>query len=140
MDIQSPAIFTAVVLTARIGLAVVDSEVAIEEIPQEAEETIAGGDDPGISRIKPKMEDKVVLKETEGCIISNHTAKIAKSKGVYGYIGIETTDNEHLKLKVDMYTEYDTLKRGDEVLVKYESLGDTKILTAKEITKKKGTK
>ena len=81
-----------------------------------------------------------MLKEIEGCIISAHTARFAKSKGVYGYIGIETTDSEHMKLKVDMYTEYDTLKRGNNVIVKYETLGDTGILKAKEITKKKTSK
>ncbi|MFX1369902.1 MAG: hypothetical protein ACFFAY_15010 [Promethearchaeota archaeon] len=81
-----------------------------------------------------------MLKEVEGCIISSHTAKIAKSKGVYGYIGIETTDNEHLKLKVDIYTDYDTLKRGANVAVKYDMLGDAGILTARKITRRKTPK
>ena len=77
-----------------------------------------------------------MVKETEGNIISAHTTKIGKGDGQYGYIGIETPESIHLKMKIDMYTTYETLERGEDVVVKYDTLGDTGILIAKEITRK----
>ena len=78
-----------------------------------------------------------MVKETEGNIISSHIARIGKGDGKYGYIGIETPDSTHLKMKVDMYTTYETLERGEYVVVRYDALGNTGILVAKEIKRRK---
>jgi hypothetical protein len=77
-----------------------------------------------------------MTKEIEGSIVSSRTTKIAKSNAEYGYIGIETQSNGFLKLKVDHNTTYDTLDRGEDVIVRYDTLGDTKLLVAKEIKKR----
>jgi hypothetical protein len=77
-----------------------------------------------------------MLEKIEGCITSSHVAEIDKTDREYGYIGIETCDNKYLKLKVDFHTDYDTLDRGEDVIVKYEPYGSTRIFLAKEIRKK----
>ena len=51
----------------------------------------------------------------------------------YGYLGIETNDHEHLKVKVTAFTKFDTLDVGAEVIVELESVGDEALLTAKKI-------
>ena len=80
-----------------------------------------------------------MVEEIEGCITSSQVARIDKTDREYGYIGIETSDSKHLKLKVDLYTDYDTLDRGEDVVVKYEPYGSTSIFVAKEIRKKKAS-
>ena len=78
-----------------------------------------------------------MIEEIEGCITSSQVARIDKTDREYGYIGIETSDKEYLKLKVDFYTDYDTLDRGENVIVKYEPYESaTRIFVAKEIRKK----
>jgi hypothetical protein len=77
-----------------------------------------------------------MVEKIEGCITSSHVAKIDKTDREYGYIGIETSDNKYLKLKVDFYTDYDTLDRGEDVIVKYEPYGPSRTFVAKEIRKK----
>ena len=54
-------------------------------------------------------------------------------KKSYGYLGIETDDNEHLKIKVTAFTKFDTLAVGAKVTVELESVGDESLLTAKQI-------
>jgi hypothetical protein len=77
-----------------------------------------------------------MIEEIEGCITSSQVAKIDKTDREYGYIGIETSDKKYLKLKVDFHTDYDTLDRGEDVIVKYEPFGSSRIFVAKEIRKK----
>lgn len=52
----------------------------------------------------------------------------------YGYLGVETTDNEHLKVKVTAFTEFETLDVGAVVTLELESVGDETLLAAKKIT------
>ncbi|TFG26264.1 hypothetical protein EU528_14715 [Candidatus Thorarchaeota archaeon] len=51
----------------------------------------------------------------------------------YGYLGIETDDNEHIKIKVTAFTKYDTLDVGAKVKIVLESVGDEALLAAKNI-------
>ena len=55
-------------------------------------------------------------------------------KRAYGFIGIETEEKEHFKLKVAASTEYDTLEMGRRVHVVAENIGNMDILTAKTIS------
>ena len=55
-------------------------------------------------------------------------------KRAYGFIGIETEEREHLKLKVAAFTEYDTLETGRRVHVVAENIGNMDVLTAKTIS------
>ena len=41
----------------------------------------------------------------------------------YGYLGIETDEHEHMKVKVTAFTKYDTLAVGAKVTVELESGG-----------------
>ena len=52
----------------------------------------------------------------------------------YGYLGIETDNNEHLKVKITAFTEFDTLDVGASVKVELEAVGDEELLTAKKIS------
>jgi hypothetical protein len=51
----------------------------------------------------------------------------------YGFIGIETEEHEHLKIKVAAFTKYDTLDVGRRVHIVAENLGNMGIMTAKSI-------
>ncbi len=51
----------------------------------------------------------------------------------YGFISIETEEQEHLKVKVTAYTKYDTLDIGKRVHIVAEPLGNMGIMTAKSI-------
>jgi hypothetical protein len=53
----------------------------------------------------------------------------------YGFIAIETEENEHLKVKVSAFTKYDTLDIGRRVHVVAENVGSMDLLTAKSITR-----
>ncbi|TFG28380.1 hypothetical protein EU528_11335 [Candidatus Thorarchaeota archaeon] len=74
------------------------------------------------------------MKNIIGEIVASQTAKLQTGQS-YGYITIETPAKEHLRLKVGAHTKYDTLERGDKVEIKYSKLGNTDILSAKEILK-----
>jgi hypothetical protein len=70
-----------------------------------------------------------------GEIVSSQIAEMPSTNLQYGYITIETSDKKYLKLKVDVRTEYDTLKKGEQVTVEYDIMGNTDILSAKKIMK-----
>lgn len=53
----------------------------------------------------------------------------------YGFIAIETEENEHLKVKVSAFTKYDTLDIGRRVHIVAENIGNTDVLTAKSIAR-----
>jgi len=76
------------------------------------------------------------LKHTSGEIIAAQIANIPNSNRGYGYITIETPNKEHVKLKVDAMTKYDTVERGEHVTIEYDNLGGTEILSAKKILRK----
>lgn len=52
----------------------------------------------------------------------------------YGFIGVETEDHEHIKIKVAAFTKYDTLDVGRRVHIVAENLGNMGIMTAKSIS------
>ena len=67
-----------------------------------------------------------------GSITSAQLGNIGKR--YYGFIGIETEEHKHLKLKVAAFTEYDTLDVGRRVHVVAENIGNMGIMTAKTIS------
>lgn len=74
----------------------------------------------------------------EGKIVASNMGEFSKRRIMYGFLGIETSDKKHFKVKVDSYTEYDTLKLGDEVEVEVHTLAGTDILVARKINLKSG--
>ncbi|MBN2230682.1 MAG: hypothetical protein JW779_13920 [Candidatus Thorarchaeota archaeon] len=76
-------------------------------------------------------------KNTVGEIVGAQIGKIPATEVSYGYITIETPDKKYLKMKVDALTEYDTIDKGEQVVVEYDTLGNTDILSAKKIMKRK---
>ena len=71
-------------------------------------------------------------KTVTGSITSADIGTMGKKR--YGYLGIETTDKEHLKIKVTAFTTFDTLDVGATVTAELESVGNETLLTAKKIT------
>lgn len=72
--------------------------------------------------------------EIEGTLVSANLGTFGKKEIRYGFVGIEKTDGKHVRLKVDSYTQYDTLDVGSKVIVQAEELGNTKIIVARKIT------
>lgn len=72
-------------------------------------------------------------KTIEGKIISKNLGVFGKNQIVYGYVGIEKPDGEHIKVKVDSFTWYETLEIGSHVFVEIRNLGTTDILVARRI-------
>ncbi|MBN2229257.1 MAG: hypothetical protein JW779_06645 [Candidatus Thorarchaeota archaeon] len=70
--------------------------------------------------------------EIQGTIISSNISEMGKMR--YGYLGIETDEKEHLKIKVTAFTKYDTLDLGEKVTIELESIGTEKVMNAKKIT------
>ena len=70
-------------------------------------------------------------KTVTGSITSADISSMGKKR--YGYLGIETTDHEHLKIKVTAFTKFDTLSVGANVTIELESVGDDALLSAKNI-------
>ncbi|TFF95222.1 hypothetical protein EU546_03690 [Candidatus Thorarchaeota archaeon] len=77
------------------------------------------------------MSKKIVAGE----IVASQTAKLPSSDKEYGFITVQTPEKNNVKLKVDMATNYETIERGQRVVVEYDQLGGTDILSAKKITK-----
>ena len=67
-----------------------------------------------------------------GTIVAANISVMGKKH--YGYLGIETEDNEHIKVKVTAFTKYDTLDPGAKVAVELESVGDMELLNATTIS------
>ena len=74
----------------------------------------------------------------EGKIISANLGEFAKQKIIYGYLGIELQNKEHINVKIDAYTSYETLALGEEVVVDVETLPNTNIIVARKIQWKSG--
>jgi hypothetical protein len=69
----------------------------------------------------------------EGRIVSSNLGEFSKERIVYGYLSIQLPNKNNIKVKIDSYTWYETLKIGDEVVIDLESLGTTNILVARKI-------
>ncbi|MGY5875700.1 MAG: hypothetical protein RTU30_08140 [Candidatus Thorarchaeota archaeon] len=60
-----------------------------------------------------------------GKIVFSQIGKIPQTGETVGFITVRTSDNEKIKLKIDQSTEYETLRRGTEVVVEYSPLEDS---------------
>ena len=69
----------------------------------------------------------------EGKIVSTQLASFGETDIIYGSITIEVTRNEHVDVKIDSYTDYETLEVGNHVVVDAARLGSTDILVAKRV-------
>lgn len=72
----------------------------------------------------------------EGRIVSTQLGRFGSEEIVYGYVGIETTNGQQERFKVDNYTEYHEgidFEIGAEIEVEVEHLGSTDILVARHI-------
>ncbi len=67
-----------------------------------------------------------------GSITSTQLGNIGSK--LYGFIGVETDEHKHLKIKVAAFTKYDTLDIGRRVHIVAENLGNMGIMTAKSIS------
>lgn len=76
------------------------------------------------------------MKNTVGMIVSTQMADLPTTGLKYGYITIETPEKKYVKLKVDAMTQYETLEKGAQVVIEYDVLGKTDILSAKNIKRK----
>ena len=72
-----------------------------------------------------------MLRTVTGIITSADISSMGSKR--YGYLGIETNDNEHIKIKVTAFTKFDTLDVGANVTIELESVGEEVLLTAKKI-------
>jgi hypothetical protein len=70
-------------------------------------------------------------KVVTGTITSSNISAMGKMR--YGYLGIETVDDEHIKVKVTAFTKFDTLEVGAKIQAELESVGDEAVLTANKI-------
>jgi len=70
-------------------------------------------------------------KVVTGHIVAADISSMGKTR--YGYLGIETVDHEHLKVKVTAFTKFDTLEVGAMIKIELQSVGDETLLTAKKI-------
>ncbi|TFF91136.1 hypothetical protein EU545_05455 [Candidatus Thorarchaeota archaeon] len=74
-------------------------------------------------------------KTLSGKIASHTLGQFGDRDMRYGFIGLELPNGEHMRAKVDKYTESETFAIGDEVEVELETLGDTDIWVARKIRK-----
>ncbi len=77
-------------------------------------------------------------KALSGRIASHQLGRFGGKNIQYGYIGLVLPNGEHIRAKVDAYTESETLEIGQEVQVDLETLGDTDIWVARKIRKVHG--
>lgn len=80
---------------------------------------------------------KTMTREIKGKIIASTIADFGETDIKYGYIGVEPQKGEHIRVKVDSYTSYETLDLGENVILEVENLGDTDIIIARKITRVK---
>ncbi len=73
-----------------------------------------------------------------GKIIANQLGKFGSREIIYGYLTIEEETGKHTRIKVDSYTEWDTLSIGDMVEIQATELGNTGIITARRVILKPG--
>ncbi|MFW9967377.1 MAG: hypothetical protein ACFFEA_09505 [Candidatus Thorarchaeota archaeon] len=68
-----------------------------------------------------------------GKIISSQVGFLGKDELPYGFITVENQEGKHVKLKIDAYTEYETIKINDHVRVHVHRLANTDVLVARDI-------
>jgi hypothetical protein len=71
--------------------------------------------------------------QVSGKIISNQLGIFGPNETKYGYISVQTKEKTTINIKIDAYTQYETLKIGDAVIIETEPLGNTDILVARKI-------
>ncbi|TXT56791.1 MAG: hypothetical protein BAJATHORv1_20386 [Candidatus Thorarchaeota archaeon] len=75
------------------------------------------------------------MKKFRGSITATKLSDLAEDDVQFGFITIKSdTDEKALEVKVDNYTEYDSLEPGEYVEVEYETLGNTDVIVARKIT------
>ncbi|MFX1484251.1 MAG: hypothetical protein ACFFCP_13810 [Promethearchaeota archaeon] len=79
------------------------------------------------------------MNTVQGRIVSTNLGEFSKKGIVYGFIGVERSDKTVVKIKIDSYTEHETLHIGDEVEVEVHNLENTDILVARAIHLKSST-
>ncbi|MHA2058953.1 MAG: hypothetical protein ACW979_15145 [Candidatus Thorarchaeota archaeon] len=67
-----------------------------------------------------------------GSIISAELGNMGKKP--YGYISVETEEQEQLRIKVAASTSYDTLDVGERVHIVAETIGNMNMMTAKTVS------
>ncbi|TFG34001.1 hypothetical protein EU527_05600 [Candidatus Thorarchaeota archaeon] len=70
----------------------------------------------------------------QGTIVSTQLGSFGKDEIVYGYIGIKTADGKQIAVKVDSYTDYETLELNSDVIIEAVNLGSTEIIVARKIS------
>jgi hypothetical protein len=70
----------------------------------------------------------------KGRILSHQLGEIGVGGMRYGFLNIET-DGGLISVKVDAYTQHETLDIGERVIVEVETLGDTDILVAESVVR-----
>jgi hypothetical protein len=78
--------------------------------------------------------DNGIMDIINGEIVSSQLARYGDKDTRYGYVTVQTYEQEYVKIKVDAYTSFDTLDIGEQVVVKSKKLGDTGIRVAKQIS------
>ena len=68
-----------------------------------------------------------------GEIVAHQIGFLGKYQLPYGFITVENQEGKHVKLKIDAYTEYETIKIGDYVCVHVHNLANTDVLVARDI-------
>ncbi len=73
------------------------------------------------------------MQQRKGTIVATQLANYANSDIKYGYITLETDEKEHVRIKIDSYTKYDTLERGESIVAKTKSISSDGVIVAREI-------
>lgn len=89
--------------------------------------------DTVIDIIESKMVWRIAMEKTVTGKITAANISTMGSK-YYGYLGIETDDEEHLKIKVTAFTKFDTLDVGSKVAIELQTVGNETLRTAKKIS------
>lgn len=77
-----------------------------------------------------------MTEKLEGQIIASQVGRISNTDKKYGFITIRTPEESHVKVKIDSYTNYDTLEMGHDVEIFTDELGSSSLIVAREIRKK----
>ncbi|MBD3407499.1 MAG: hypothetical protein GF411_15390 [Candidatus Lokiarchaeota archaeon] len=74
------------------------------------------------------------MKKIRGLITATKLSDLSEEDVRFGFITIKSdTDDKTIDIKVDNYTEYDSLEPGKSVEVEYETLGNTDVFVARKI-------
>ncbi len=68
-----------------------------------------------------------------GRIVASQLGTFGPTGKLFGYTTIRTDDGAHVRLKVDSYTECESIAVGDTVEVHVDELGETGILIARRV-------